>query len=177
MKRILAPLLALLLCLNLLAGCSVGLTTITEQPGNYQYQLNEPIEVIDIETRETLGTLVITGAEILREGPFEAQESDGEGEDGEAIYKTVTYSQIVQIFYTYSGSRKLSNAHFSVRDSADEIGRKPEALEPVPEYEAMEKKGQYSFTVALQNPGGYLDIRFTYNALQIRPTARISVAL
>ena len=175
MKRAFALVLAFLPCL--LAGCGVGRTTITEQPGNYQYQLDEAIDVIDIDTRDALGTLVVTGVEILKEEPFEVQESDGEDEDGETIYTTVTYNQIVQIFYTWSGSKALSNSNFSVWDSADAIGRRPEGLDPAPDYEALAKRDQSSFVVALKNPGSYLDIRFTYNILQIRPTARIRIVM
>jgi len=179
MKKTFALPLAVLLCMGLLAGCtvSVGLTAITEQPGNYLYQLDEAIEVIDIETRENLGTLVITGVEVLKEEPFEALEEDGEDEDGETIYVTVTYSQIVQVFYTWSGAKSVSGSNFSVWDSAGEIGRKPDGLDPAPEFEPMAKRDQYSFTAALKSPGSYLDIHFTYNVLQFRPTARIRIEL
>jgi len=175
MKKSIALPLALLLSLCLLAGCTVGvgLTAITRQPGNYLYQLDEPIEVIDIETGETLGILVVTGLEILREEPFEALEEDGEDEEGETIYIAVTYNQIVQIFYTWSGPKAVSGSNFSVWDSTGALGRRPEGLEPAPEYEPVAKRDQHSFAAALKNPGSTLDIHFNYNVLQFRPTARI----
>ena len=135
--------------------------------------MDEPIEVVDIETGENLGTLVVTGVEILREEPFEAREEDGEDEDGEAIYITVTYNQIVQVFYTWSGSKSISGSNFSAWDSTGELGRRPEGLEPAPEYEPMAKRDQHGFAVALKNPGSTLDVHFNYNVLQFRPTARI----
>jgi len=176
MKRTIVYLLALPLALSLLAGC-VGATTITEQPGNYVYGLNEDIAVVDIETRETFGVLAVTGVEVLRDEPFEVQEQDGEDEDGKPAYKTVTYSQIIQIFYTYSGEKKLNSGNFAVWDSVHVIGKNPAALEPKPEYTPAEKPGQSSLVVALQAPGGPLEVTFTYNVLQIRPTARIKIEL
>jgi len=174
MKRNIAVLPALLLGLALLAGC--GVTTITAQPGEYQYQLNEPIEIIEIETRKTLGALTVTGVEILRDEPFDVQEKDGEDEDGNPICKTVTYRQIVQVFFTYTGSKRLSGRNFIVRDSANDFGENPDGMDPKPEYTQKTKEGQSSFTVALQNPGGQLDMYFHYNILQLRSTARIQAA-
>jgi hypothetical protein len=163
--------LAVLLSLAALKSC--GATTITEQPGAYRYGAGEPIEVIDIETREALGTLTVTGAEILVDKPFETRRSAGTDEDGDTIYETVTYEQIVQVFYTFTGSRRLSESNFTLRDSFGELTTRPSALEPRPAYTPITKRGQSSFVVALQKQSGYLDINFTYNVLQIRPTARI----
>jgi len=169
--------LAIAMILGLAAVPACGATTITAQAGNYRYKVNEPIEVIDIETRNTFGILTITGVEILKDEPFEARESAGEDENGEPQYTTVTYSQIVQIFFTYTGEKKLSDMHFNVRDATNELGRRPSGLDPVPAYQLKERSGQSSFVVALKNKGSYLEISFIYNAVQIRPTARIRVEL
>jgi len=174
-KRSFAALPAAILCLALLAGC--GVTTITEQPGNYVYRLNEPIDIIDIETRETRGILTITGVEVLRDEPFDVQENDGEDEAGKPILKTITYSRIVQVYYTYTGSKRISGGNFTVWDSGKIIGKNPEGMEPKPAYTLKAKKGQSSFTTALLHPEGPLDIHFSYNFMQLHPTARIQVEL
>lgn len=174
-KRFIITLLAALLCLALPAGC--GVTTITEQPGNYVYRLNEPIDVIDIESRETLGILTVTGVEVLLDEPFDVQENDGEDKAGKPILKTVTYSRIVQVFYTYTGSKRISGGNFTVWDSGNIIGKNPEGMEPKPAYTPQAKKGQSSFTTALLHPEGPLDINFSYNFMQLHPTARIQVEL
>jgi len=176
MKRAILLPLALLVFTGLLAGC-VGATTITEEAGSYVYKMNEEIAVVDIETRETFGVLAVTGARVLFDGPFDVREVEGKDEAGEPVYKTVTYSQIVQVFYTYTGEKKLSGANFTVRDRANVIAKNPNNFDPKPAYTPASQPGQSSFIVALRNPGGPLEATFTYNVLQIRPTARIEIAL
>jgi len=56
----------------LLTACSA--TTITEQAGNYIYSENEDINVLDIDTRNTLGTLKMTGVKVLINDSFTIKE-------------------------------------------------------------------------------------------------------
>ena len=82
-----------------LSGCSA--TTITEHEGNYLYGAGESINVIDIDTREHIGTLKVTEAVLLSDTPFTVTEKSGTDENGNDIYETVTYAQLVQVFYQY----------------------------------------------------------------------------
>jgi hypothetical protein len=177
LKTKLALILCLLSCFAL-SACST--TTITDKPGNYQYKVNETVNIVDIDSRESLGTVTVTGAAVLKDEPFEVLESDGTHENGETKYKTVVYNQIVQIFYTYTAidsSKTISGANFDVRDSGRSLGVSAGSLTSQPDYSLQSRDGSSSFVVALKNKGDYLEIAFKYKVLQMKATALIRVEL
>ena len=55
-----------LICL--LSACSA--TTITQHEGNYIYSANEDIRIFDIDTRDVVGVLNVTGIQVLNNRPF-----------------------------------------------------------------------------------------------------------
>lgn len=160
--------------LLLLSGCASA-TTITEREGNYVYGENEEINIVDIDTRDTIGTLKMTGAIVLRDEPISLWERDGIDENGEAVYKETVYEQVVQIFYTYEnkGGDSVSAANFDVYDAQGRYG----TMDPGIDVKPASRKGQQSFVVALDNRSGALDLHFKYNILQSTTTAKIRLAL
>lgn len=156
-----------------LSGCSA--TTITEHEGNYLYGAGESINVIDIDTREHIGTLKVTEAVLLSDTPFTVTEKSGTDENGNDIYETVTYAQLVQVFYQYDdrGSGKdISAANFTAYDAAGKMGE----IDPAG-YTGENRNGSDSFLVALENKSGTIRLDFQYNVLQTTATARIQLSL
>jgi hypothetical protein len=178
LKKILLASLLFILIATSLSACST--TTITDKPGNYLYGLNEEIKIVDIDTRETLGTVKITGVEILRNEPFDVRETDGTDESGNTKYKDVTYQQVIQVFYTYNmidSSKSISSKNFYAHDSTNKYANFIGSLEPKPEYTEIQKEGHHSFIIATKNKGNHLNISFDYTPLQTKATAKIRVDL
>ena len=156
--------------LMVLSSCSA--TTITEQAGNYVYSQNEDINILDIDTRNNVGTLKITGTEILKNDSFTVKEKRGTDESGNDIYQDVTYEQLIQIFYSYDNKgrvKSLSSSNFSVSDKAGYAGE----FSPNIEYSAIKRNGEDYFVAALKNRGDFVNLTFKYNSLQIADTAKI----
>ena len=177
MKKAFVFLLAIVL-MAISTACST--TTITDKPGNYLYEVNEEISIIDIDSREKLGTVKITGIEILRDSPFEIHGADGTDENGDTKYKNVTYQQIIQIYYSYSmidSSKSISSGNFITFDSTNTYANYIDSLESRPDYKEKPKEGSQSHVVAVKNKGNYIDIEFKYRLAQTKPTAKIRVNL
>jgi len=168
----------LFLCLAaliVLAGC--GVTTITEQPGNFFYGGNDEIQILDIDTRDTLGTLTIHGMSIITDEPFVLSEEEGTDESGNPTYEDVSYEALVQIDYSYKrekrGAKSISASNFTVLDSKGKSGR----INPDADYDRMPQKGDQSFVVALKNKSSTIQIHFDYNLFQSKPTAKIQIGV
>jgi|GEM_PF-3527984 len=176
LSRVYAPGLFLLLAgLIFLSGCET--TTITEQPGNYVYSQNEPIRVLDIDTRDALLELTFRGVTILRDEPFTLREETGHDESGETLYADVPYEALLRIEYDCEilsrKQSKLSSSNFDVYDSrGDRAARDPEI-----QYPEGPSTASKSFVVALKHKGDFVDIRFNQKSLQIRPTALIRLEI
>ena len=156
-----------------LSGCSA--TTITEHEGNYLYGAGESINVIDIDTREHIGTLKVTEAVLLSDTPFTVTEKSGTDENGNDIYETVTYAQLVQIFYQYDdkeNGKDISAANFTAYDAYGQRGE----INPAG-YTGENRNGSDSFLVALENKSGTIRLDFQYNVLQTTATAKIQLSL
>ena len=169
-------LLALLAGLLLLTACD---TTVTQYARNHEFGLGETIEIMDDSDGELVGTLVITGIELLRNEAFEAQErivATEEGQD-QPQYETLTYQQIVQVFYVFEGNRRILGSHFAVLDQSGQRGARTSSLDPRPEYQERMQGGQASVVFALQTESRYADIQFRYSMWQLRPTATIRVVV
>jgi len=165
MKKVLHSILvvAFILCL---ASCST--TTITDKPGEYEYGLNEEINIVDIDSRKSLGTVKVTGYEIIKNEPFIIEEYKETNSSGEKVYEDVTYAQLVQIYYTYTcidSSKSFSGANFVV------LGDTVKANES--DFTGKPKEGNHNFMAALKNRDGYIKLHFNYNALQTKSTAKI----
>lgn len=157
--------------LFLLSSCST--TTITEKPGNYRYGVNEEIRVLDIDSRETLATLTVTGWEMLNNQPFVLAEADGTDESGNTVYRNVTYARLIQIHYVWTTAdsvKTLSAANFTVRDGNGNDAR----INPEMEYTSIPRQGN-SFVIALQTAEGDIDMEFNFHPLQTTPTARLRI--
>ena len=146
---------------------------------NYIYGLNEPIHVIDIDTRDELGTLTITGVEVLKDEKFTAKERDGYDANSQPKYKDVTYEQIVQVFYDYDfkRSKAVTDYNFGVLDASGIVAVKADQIDPLSDYTEKTKKGSLSFVVALKNRSDSIQIQFRYNSMQVKPTAKIKIDL
>lgn len=173
MKKIISILLLFIIAAQL-SACST--TTITDKPGNFIYSQNEEINIIDIDSRESLGIVKVTGCAVLKDAPFVLQEYDGKDENGKEKYKEVSYAQIIQVYYTYSlidGSKNISATNFTVFDSSDAPGR----YDPETDYSRQDKKDNPSFILALKNKSSYVNINFKYRPLQTKETAKIRIDL
>ena len=162
----------LLLILTVVTGCA-SVETITENPGNYMYSLNEEIKIIDIDTRETIGTLVFTGTDILRDEDFTLTLYKETDDDGNRIYEDLTYRQLVQINYifrnTVDSAKEITFKNFSIKNS-DAI------INPDTSYTEKPHTGS-CFVVALRERTKALNVDFTYDILQTRSTAKVSLSL
>ena len=149
---------------------SCSTTTITDKPGSYAYGLNEEINIIDIDSRASLGTVKVTGFEIIADEPFVIKEYQETTSDGERIYKDVTYSRMVQVYYVYNcidSSHSVSGANFTSLGDTVKASESNFTGKPKP------REGQHSFLVALKNSDNSLGLNFNYNSLQTKPTAVI----
>lgn len=156
-----------------LFGCSA--TTITEREGNYLYGVGEDIHVIDIDTREHIGTLKVTEVVLLSDTPFTVTERTGTDENGSDIYETVTYAQLVQIFYQYDdrgNGKDISAANFTAYDAAGKRGE----IDPAG-YTGESREDSDFFLVALENKSAAIRLDFQYNVLQTTATAKIQLPL
>ena len=165
MKRI-APFLLALMLLFISASCAPSVPTKTDKSKNFRYKENESISIIETKSKKTIGTIMITGVEILKDEPFNIERPD-KNVNGEITYKNIEYNQIVQIFYTYTiddlrweiGSRNFqiwdSNSNFtdpSMTSLLDEI-----------EYQEIQKEGSLSFVFPLKDKSDYIDVVFYYD--------------
>ena len=178
MKKVRFMLLAIVVLFS--PGCSCAVTTTTNNPENHLYSLNETINIIDIESRASLGTVTITGIEILKSEPFTVRETGRLDSDGNTTYTEITYSKIIQIYYTYTvidSSKRIRSTNFDTFDTRGERGSIANSLNPRPNFTEIPRDGNHSFTVALRNQGNYIYINFNYNTFQSRPTARIRIDL
>jgi len=109
------------LCLLLLSSCFAGNTT-TDYARNHVYGLGEAIHFYDEKNdRDPLGTLTFLSVYVLSNDAFTLKERDG-AKDGQPAYKEVTYSQLVQINYTYQSAAEKSPRSYAVYDSAGSRG-------------------------------------------------------
>ncbi len=162
----------------LMSGCDR--TTITEKPGNHLYQAGDEIHMIDIDSRETLGTLTIVDTSLLKDEPFMVRkevhaQKEASGAEGLG-YEEAEYQQLVQIYYTYDnhGSGKtLSELNFRAYDDSGQIAE----INPDTQYERQDREGTQSFEAALCSRSDRIEINFGYSILQLRPTARIELFL
>ena len=162
------------LILLLVSGC--GTTTITEHEGNYIYTQNEDINIIEIDTRNHIGTLKMTQTEVLMNNPFTIKEKSGTDENGNDIYEDVTYQQLVQVFFLYDskGSGKsVSSLNFSAYDSADALCE----TDPDIEYNVVKRDGEKYFVIALKNKSDSVNLNFNYNLMQMSNTAKIKLPI
>lgn len=160
--------------LLLLSSCASA-TTITEKEGNYVYGEGEAINIVDIDTRDTIGTLKMTGAVVLKDEATSVWERDGTDENGKAVYREKVYEQVVQIFYVYEnkGGSGVSSANFSVYDAQGGYATEDPDIDVKP----ASRSGQQSFVVALNNRSDSIDIWFKYHILQFTTTAKIRLTL
>ena len=166
--------ITLLLTLLAIQLSSCQSTTTTEKSLDYRYGLNEEIKIIDIESKEKLATLKITNARIISEEPFDVQEFDKYDESSNKVYKTVTYNQIIQVDYVYSGidsSRSISYSNFSITD----IKGKSVDFDPETNFKKKSAEGQSSMFIALINISAHIDISFNYSTMQFSPTAKLRI--
>lgn len=154
-------------------GCAS--TTITEREGNYRYGKDEAIRILDIDTRNLVGTLTVTGARVLKED-FTIDEKQGTDVSGRDVLVPVPYAQLIQVYYRYEKSRsgkEISGHHFRVYDEKGAIAQRDPEVDDVPEAGSESQ----SFVVALKNSSRTLHIDFRYDPLQSNPTARIELEL
>jgi len=158
--------------LLLLPACSA--TTITEHEGNYIYSKNEDINILDIDTRDNIATLKMTGIEVLKDSSFTIKEKSGSDESGNDIYEDVAYQQLIQIFYYFDSkgnNKNISSANFNVYDQTGTSGN----INPDIEYNANKKNGEEYFVVALETKSDSINTNFKYNFLQTTNTAKVKL--
>ena len=174
MKRI-AIVIAVIACLLLFSACD---TTVTQHARNHRFSEGQAIEIISDENSELLGLLTITGAVVLSNTPFEVQLREVIDEDGQTRTVTETFRQIVQIYYTYTGDRRILNSHFTVRDRTGDAAQRPHSNDPWPvAFTPIPRGDEDSFVVALRNESSFIDIEYRFSMWQLRPTALVRVNL
>ena len=160
-----------LICL--LSACSA--TTITQHEGNYIYSANEDIRIFDIDTRDVVGVLNVTGIQVLNNRPFTIKETTGFDENGNELQEDIVYEQLVQVFYHYDSpmNKAVSAANFQVYDQAGVCG----TINPKVKDTALPSKDGSCFIVALKNKSEFVDMKFRYNILQTTHTAKIQLSV
>ena len=156
------------------AGCSA--TTITEHEGNYMYGKNEDIKIIDIDTRNHIGTLKMTDAVVLSDTPFTISKKVGEYDNGSSIYEDVSYAQLVQIYYQYDSrdtDKDILSSNFTVYDAGGRTGE----INPQIQHAGIYREGNDSFLVALKTKSDFIRIDFQYDIWQTTTTAKIQLQL
>ena len=165
--------LYLILCSVMLlsAACDafVEHDTITQKPGNYQFGINETVEIIDIETRETLGAITVTSCQLVEDQPFVVEEVVYEG--NKRVTVKTTYSKLYQITCT-------------VVDSLGEIDSVKHHFSPLNRDHVMDPRNDSrgdSFYIAIVEGGGGnktdFALEFSYDLNQSRPTARFTIPM
>ena len=82
MIRIKRAIFAVLIISSLLfSGCIIPTTTKTTKPKTYIYGVNEKIEIIGSRDEEILGTLTITGVEVLLDEDFLVEDTSATNSD------------------------------------------------------------------------------------------------
>lgn len=162
------------LLLLFLAGCSA--TTITEREGNYMYGKNEDIHILDIDTRNHIGTLRMTDVVVLSDTPFTISEKVGEDDYGNNIYEDISFAQLVQIFYQYDNrgtDKNISSSNFTAYDAAGQTGE----INPEVQQTGAYREGSKSFLAALKTKGDFVRVDFQYNFMQTTTTAKIQLQI
>ncbi len=162
------------LLLLFLAGCSA--TTITEREGNYMYGKNEDINILDIDTRNHIGTLRMTDVVVLSDTPFTISEKIGTDDIGNSIYEDISYAQLVQIFYQYDNrgtDKNISSSNFTAYDAAGRTGE----INPEVQQTGTYREGSKSFLVALKTKSDFVRVDFQYNFMQTTTTAKIHLQI
>ncbi len=175
MKKYASIIFPVLLMAIIFSGCEHE--TITQNPGEYNYQMNEPIEIIDIETRDVLGILTITGAYPINDKPFTVRTETGTTEDGEPIYEDIAYEQLLQINYifkdTAQNNKTISGLNFSPYSQLNNV-----TVDPKVDFaKAPLGQGESCFTVAFSKTVDQFELGFRYGILQFRKTATIHISL
>ena len=174
MKKRISILLILMVVLLFTSGCGCGVTTITEEKGDHIYSKNDDIQIIDIDTRDNVGTLTLTGVKVLKNKPFTIKEEKTTDENDEPVYVDVKYSQLIQVFYKYNpkkGSKNISHLNFHVYDSEYNLSW----TDPDIDYDAEEREGQSYFVAPLKAKSDSVLVHFYYNVLQLNETAKIKM--
>lgn len=175
MIRIKRAIFAVLIISSLLfSGCIIPTTTKTTKPKTYIYGVNEKIEIIGSGDEEILGTLTITGVEVLLDEDFLVEDTSATNSDQQK--STVTYRQLIQVFYQYE-SISASYDNFLVTDSEYESALGIDYINPRPDFKKIDKEGQKSFIVGLKNKSDYVEIDYRYVSVHATPTATIRIDL
>lgn len=176
MKRRYSLMVVAALCVLILSGC-LPTTTKSSKPKSYSYGLNEPIVILDNKSEKEVGTIAITGFEILLDNTFEAVFDDGRDEAGNPKTKTITYSQIIQVFYTYKADIPIGYGNFLIYDEDHVTATGIDYINPRPDFsEKTDKKDNY-FIVCLKNKSQKIDIDVRFHSYDATPVAKVRISL
>ncbi|MBQ8267421.1 MAG: hypothetical protein IJZ21_03450 [Clostridia bacterium] len=120
--------------------------------------------MLDIESKQVLGSVTITEVAILKDEPFEISEIADYDDNNEPIYETETYEAIVQINYTYEtidSSKKITTNNFSVNDAMGDSAE----FSPDTEYTEISTSDN-KFVVAVKEKGEFINIGFAFHTNQ-----------
>ena len=100
--------------------------------------------------------------------PFKGQDvykrqvfDDGHDEAGNPKTKTITYSQIIQVFYTYKTDIPIGYDNFLIYDEAHVTATGIDYINPRPDFsEKTDTKDNY-FIVCLKNKSQYICLLYT----------------
>ena len=159
--------------LAMLAGVLLffaGAGAVASEGSVLRYGRGDEIIVLESGSRERLGTLCVTGCEVLLDADVRQPR---ENDDGTTEYDIVTY-RVVQIYYTHTGLELSPDpgVNFRVWDGSG-IAPFAEDVSPKLNYKPIEKKGQSSIIVALCSQYERLFVTFYYPRRAVLPTARI----
>ena len=147
MKKYAFMILPILLMAVIFSGCEHE--TITQNPGEYRYQINEPINIVDVETGDTLGVLTVTGVYTINDKPFTVRTETGTAEDGEPVYEDIAYEQLLQVNYIFENApqndKTISGLNFSPYAQSNDT-----TVDPKTGFDkALLNQGESCFTVAI----------------------------
>lgn len=175
MKKYAFMILPILLMAVIFSGCEHE--TITQNPGEYRYQINEPINIVDVETGDTLGVLTVTGVYTINDKPFTVRTETGTAEDGEPVYEDIAYEQLLQVNYIFENApqndKTISGLNFSPYAQSNDT-----TVDPKTGFDkAPLNQGESCFTVAFSQKVDQFELHFRYGVFQLRKTAVIHISL
>lgn len=154
-----------------LSSCDPKYETITQNAGNYEYQLGETAKIIDIATNKVIAELTVESCELVDDKPFTVLIETHENDDGEKDYKEVEYVALYEVTFDFDDSQDhvtTPQRHF-----------KSEELNFTINPTDRKSKNDTFFVGLRKGSGGdsTIDLSFTYDSAQDRKTALFKIPI
>ncbi len=145
--------------------------TMTQNAGNYCYSLGEQVDIIDIETRETIATLTITSCELIEDEPFSTILEDGYDSDEEPVYKETVYTAL------YKLNIDLQDNKQTISDLTDHFDSDDSNFVINPTYKPGSEEYIYVGAKRGNDCDDVMSLKFVYDTNQSRHTAKFDITI